>query len=335
VDSLASVIVPCYNEADTIGLLLEAVARQDIGRDRLEVVIADGMSEDRTRQVVQEVAARYKDLRVRIVDNPARSIPAALNRAVDAAHGSVLIRLDAHSIPSDDYVRRCLETLQSTGAANVGGAWEIRPRGEGWVARAIARAASHPLGAGDARYRIQGSPGAVDTVPFGAFRREWIERVGPFDETLLTNEDYEFNYRLRRAGGRVWFDPSIRSTYFARSRLSELWAQYARYGYWKARMLLRHPASLRWRQALPPVFVALTAAGLAAAAWWPPARWLLGIQWLAYGVVLVGAGLVAALRFKDGPLIVGLPAAWLTMHFAWGLSFWWGLVEGLLGRKRE
>jgi GT2 family glycosyltransferase len=285
--------------------------------------------------VVQEVAARYKDLRVRIVDNPDRSIPAALNRAIEVAKGDVLIRLDAHSIPAEDYVRRCLEVLQSTGAANVGGMWEIRPRGQGWMARAIARAASHPLGAGDARYRIQGAPGEVDTVPFGAFRREWIERVGPFDESLLTNEDYEFNYRLRKAGGKVWFDPTIRSTYFARTTLSELWSQYARYGYWKARMLVRHPGSLRWRQALPPVFVALTVVGLGASLWWPPARWLLGIQWLAYGVILGGAGLMGAIRHKDAPLIAGLPAAWLTMHFAWGLAFWWGVVEGVLGRKRK
>jgi succinoglycan biosynthesis protein ExoA len=335
VDPLVSIIVPCYNEAGTIGLLLEALARQDCGRAQLEIILSDGMSDDGTREVARKVAGKWDDLAMRIVDNPDRSIPAALNRAIEVAKGDVLIRLDAHSIPAEDYVRRCLEVLQSTGAANVGGIWEIRPRGQGWMARAIARAASHPLGAGDARYRIQGAPGEVDTVPFGAFRREWVARVGPFDESLLTNEDYEFNYRLRRAGGRVWFDPTIRSTYFARSRLSELWTQYARYGYWKARMLLRHPGSLRWRQALPPVFVALTAAGLAAATWWAPARWLLGIQWLAYVVVLGGAGLMEAMRHTDGPLLVGLPAAWLTMHFAWGLSFWWGLVEGLLGRKRK
>ncbi|HET7010226.1 MAG TPA: glycosyltransferase family 2 protein, partial [Anaerolineales bacterium] len=292
--------------------MLEALARQNLGRERFEIVIADGMSEDGTREVARRTAGRWPDLALRIVDNPDRNIPAALNRSIEAATGDILIRLDAHSIPADDYLRRCLETLEATGAANVGGVWEIRPRGEGWAAKAIAIAAAHPLGAGDARYRIRGAPGEVETVPFGAFRREWVERVGPFDESLLSNEDYEFNHRLRRAGGKVWFEPSIRSTYFARGNLPELAAQYARYGYWKARMVLRYPSSLRWRQALPPTFVAFTIAGLMAAPWWPPARWLLGIQWLAYAAVLLGEGMAEGFRRQDASLTAGLPAAWVT-----------------------
>ncbi len=331
---LISVVTPCYNEAETIGWLLDAVARQDIGAARLEVVVADGMSEDSTRKVVQQFADEQHQLAIRIVDNAARSIPAALNRAVEAARGEVLIRLDAHSIPAEDYVRRCLETLAATGAANVGGVWEIRPQGPGWVGQAIARAASHPLGAGDARYRISGQAGPVDTVPFGAFRRDWVQRVGPFDETLLANEDYEFNYRIRQAGGKIWFDPSIRSTYFARSTLPELWRQYGRYGYWKARMLFRHPRSLRWRQALPALFVATSVLGLVAAPWWPPARALLGIQWSAYSLILIAAGVVEAVRRKAIVWLVGLPASWSTMHVAWGTAFWWGLLEGLGGRNR-
>jgi GT2 family glycosyltransferase len=263
--------VPAYNEADTIGWLLDALARQDIGRKRLEVVVADGMSDDATRQVVRQVAEAWRDLSIRIVDNPPRTIPAALNRAIEAARGAIVVRLDAHSIPAEDYVRRCVETLAETGAANVGGVWEIQPRGTGWIPKAIARAAAHPLGAGDARYRIRGRPGPVDTVPFGAFQRDWVRRIGGFDETLLTNEDYEFNYRLRQAGGTVWFDPGIWSTYYARKSLAELWRQYTRYGYWKARMLVLHPRSLRWRQALPALFVLTSVLGLAAAPWWPPA----------------------------------------------------------------
>ena len=330
-----SIVVPCYNEAETIGHLLEALARQDLGRGEMEVLVSDGMSDDGTRTIVEQAAAERKDLSIRIVDNPTRSIPAALNRAIEAARGETLVRLDAHSIPSDDYVRRCLEVLEATGAANVGGVWEIRPGGRGWMAKAIARAASHPLGAGDARYRIRGAPGEVDTVPFGAFRRRWVERVGFFDETLLANEDYEFNHRLRRAGGKVWFDPSIRSIYFARRTLTELWRQYSRYGYWKARMLLRYPRSLRWRQALPPLFVLFTAAELAVGVVWTSAWWLLGIQWTAYAAIVLLAGIVDARRSRDASLIVGLPASWGTMHIAWGASFWWGIVEGLLDPHRS
>jgi GT2 family glycosyltransferase len=297
-------------------------------------VIADGMSGDGTRAVVRQAASAWPHLAIRIVDNPTRTIPAALNRAIAAARGAVLVRLDAHSIPAEDYVRRCLEALATTGAANVGGAWEIQPWGRGWIPRSIARAVAHPLGAGDARYRIQGAAGPVDTVPFGAFPREWVRRVGGFDEGLLTNEDYEFNYRLRRAGGSVWFDPSIRSTYYARRSLGELWRQYARYGYWKARMLLRHPRSLRWRQALPPLFVLTTIVGLLAALWLPMARWLLAIEWGAYVVLLLAAACLESIRCRTVSMIFGLPVSWAVIHLAWGGSFWRGLAAGA-GRVKQ
>ena len=329
-----SIVLPCYNERRTIRRVLDGVVRQTFPLSSLEIVLADGMSTDGTREAVLEFSREHPELIIRIIDNPSRTIPAALNRAIEVARGETLVRLDAHSIPADDYVRRCLEVLDATGAANVGGVWEIRPGGRGWMAKAIARAASHPLGAGDARYRIRGAPGEVDTVPFGAFRRQWVERVGSFDETLLANEDYEFNYRLRQAGGKVWFDPSIRSTYFARKTLPELWRQYSRYGYWKARMLLRYPRSLRWRQALPPLFVLLTAAELAVGAVWAPALGLLGIQWTAYAAILLLAGILEAGRGRDAALIVGLPVSWGSMHLAWGASFWWGIVGGLLDPHR-
>ena len=134
---------------------------------------------------------------------------------------------------------------RETEAANVGGVWDIRPGGEGWVARSIAAAVAHRLGAGDAGYRAGARAGEVDTVPFGAFDRRWLERVGAFNEELLTNEDYEYNYRLRQAGGMIWLDPSIRCVYFARPTLSALARQYWRYGFWKAHMLTRYPRSLR------------------------------------------------------------------------------------------
>lgn len=330
-----SIIVPCYNEAETIGWLLEALARQDLGRSHLEVLVADGMSEDATRAVVSRFAETWPDLPLRIIDNPTRTIPSALNRAIQAAGGEVVIRLDAHAIPAEDYVRRCLETLAATGAANVGGQWEIRPSGPGPVAKAIAAAGAHPLGAGDARYRIGGMAGPVETVPFGAFPRRWLERVGGFDESLLTNEDYELNLRLRRAGGVVWFDPAIRSVYFARATIAALGRQYVRYGFWKGRMLLRHPESLRWRQAIAPLFVLITAALAGLSLWLPQAALVLALQWAAYLLVLGGSGAVAARRAKDIHLVWGLPASLLTIHTTWGGGFWWGTLTGLAGIQRE
>lgn len=326
-----SLIIPCYNEQASIGLLLEAICRQTYRLDKIEVIVADGMSDDGTREVIQNYASQHPELTIRLIDNPRRIIPAALNTAIEAAEGEVIIRLDAHSAPKPDYVERCLSVLEATGAANAGGVWIIQPGAQTWVARSIAAAASHPLGAGDARYRISGEPGPVDTVPFGAFRREWLEKVGPFNEELLTNEDYEYNVRIKKAGGQIWFDPSIRSIYFAQLDLRSLARQYWRYGFWKVRMLRLYPETLRWRQALPPMFVlaALVMASLAFPI--PLARILLAVQLGAYFFVTTLAGLVEAIRRKDMGLILGFPPVIWTMHFSWGTGFLWSLLGGTCG----
>ena len=272
---------------------------------------------------------------VRMIDNPGKTIPLALNLGIREAKGGIVVRLDAHSVPASDYVERCVATLERTAAANVGGVWDIRPSADKWITRSIAMAAAHPLGAGGARYRTGGPEGPVDTVPFGAFDREWLERVGPFNEDLLTNEDYEYNLRLRQAGGVIWFDPSIRSTYFARGTLRELARQYLRYGYWKGRMLKRHPGSLRWRQALPPLFVLgiVLLGALAPFAEW--ARNLLLLQVGLYIATTAGAGIVRAVRLRDLILALGMPLALWTMHLSWGVAFWAGLGAGLFRLRPE
>lgn len=332
---LVSIIVPCYNEQATIHLLLEAICAQTIPIQDVEVVIADGGSTDRTREVVAAFQNQHPDLTVRLIDNPRRIIPAALNCALAAAQGEYIIRLDAHSVPAPDYVERCLENLRAGRAENVGGVWEIRPRGSGRMQKAIAIAAAHPLGVGDARYRYTSQPGYVDTVPFGAFHREVFERFGMFDESLLSNEDYEFNARLRQSGGRVWLDPRVRSTYFARSSLSDLARQYFRYGYWKWRMLRRYPKTLRWRQGLPPRFVLCVAVLLVSAFFWSPARWLLLGVLALYGLALMAGALPAAIRRRDPLLILAVPLAIVTMHFSWGIGFLWSLVAWLTSKTKS
>ncbi|HEY45591.1 MAG TPA: glycosyltransferase family 2 protein [Anaerolineae bacterium] len=330
-----SIIVPCFNEKHTIGYLLQAIHDQTFPRTDLEVIIADGMSTDGTRDVIQGFISDHDDLSIRLIDNPERIIPVALNEAIEAASGEVLIRLDAHSIPNRDYIERCLTVLESTGSANVGGLWEIRSSGEGWLARSIAIAAGHRLGAGDARYRTGGEAGEVDTVPFGAFKREWVDRVGPFDITLITNEDYEFNVRLRQAGGVIWFDSTIRSTYFARRDLISLARQYARYGYWKARMLRRYPESLRWRQALPPLFVlSVIVLGIAAFVWFP-ARLLIAVQLALYALLVFLVGIGQSLHERDWKILVGFLLAIWSMHFAWGGGFLWSIFGMIFGVHRE
>jgi hypothetical protein len=199
----------------------------------------------------------------------------------------------------------------------------------------VVEAGSHPLGAGDARYRTGGEAGPVETVPFGAFPRRWLKAVGGYDETLLTNEDYELNFRLRRAGGVVWFDPRIRSVYFARPTFRAQGHQYFRYGFWKGRMLLRNPESLRWRQAAAPALVLLSLALAGLSIWLPTARLLLALEWGTYCAALIISGVEKAIRRRDVHLVWGLPAALVTIHWTWGAGFWWGILTGRIRSARD
>jgi len=327
---LVSIIVPCYNEQATIRLLLDAIRQQSVPVADMEVVIADGLSEDNTREVIAAFQKEYPELLVRVVDNPKRFIPQGVNCALKAAQGEYVVRLDGHSVPARDYVERCLADLQAGRGENVGGVWEIRAQGAGLIQRAIAVAAAHPFGVGDALYRYSTQPGYVDTIPFGAFRREVFDRFGMFDESLLSNEDYEFNARLRKQGGRIWLNPQIRSVYYARPDLKSLAKQYWRYGYWKFRMLRRYPQTLRWRQALPPVFVLSLVVLLALAVFSPLARAALGLELVLYALVLILGMAAAARRENDWRLLLAVPVAIATMHISWGAGLWWSLISAYL-----
>jgi glycosyltransferase involved in cell wall biosynthesis len=328
---LVSIIVPCYNEQATIRVLLEAIYAQTYPRQALEVVIADGMSTDGTREEILAFVVSHPDLEVRVVDNPASSIPSGLNFALEASEGTYIVRLDAHSKPYPDYVERCVSDLEASLGDNVGGVWEIQPGGVGWQARSIAVAASHPLGVGDARYRLGGAAQPVDTVPFGAYSQDLIERIGAYDETLHSNEDYEFNVRVRESGGVVWMDPAIRTIYFARRSLGALARQYWRYGYWKFRMLRRYPDTFRWRQLAGVFVLSFVVLGLFAI-WSPFARWLLFLELALYVLVLLIAGVQRAYQEKDLALSFGLPLAIATMHFSWGTAFLWSLISSVIGK---
>jgi hypothetical protein len=270
---------------------------------------------------------------VRIVDNPLRSIPSAVNLAIESSRAEIIVRLDAHSKPYPDYVERCVAALEDDRGDNVGGVWEIHPGADTWIAKSIAVAAAHPLGVGDALYRHAKHAAVVDTVPFGSFKRELVARIGYFDESLLTNEDYEFNTRIRKAGGRIWLDPSIRSVYFARSSLKELMKQYWRYGFWKWRMLRRYANTLRWRQALPPVFVLSMITLGSLSLFIRPMGWILAVQIFGYLLVLLLAGLQAGIRDQKSYLWGGLPLAISVMHISWGSGFLWSILTSRNGKN--
>ena len=324
-----SIIIPCYNEQTTIRKLLASIYAQSTPRSDLEVIIADGMSSDGTRVEIAAFADSHQDLYISVVDNPKGSIPAGLNCALKEAKGEIIVRLDAHSMPYADYIERCVADLEAGLGENVGGVWEIRPSADTWLAQSIAIAAAHPIGVGDALYRHAKKAGTVDTVPFGAFKRELLATVGFFDENLLTNEDYEFNTRIRKSGGKIWLDPSIRSVYFSRAHLSGLAKQYFRYGYWKWRMLRQFPDTLRWRQGLPPLFVlSLVGFGILGG-FLPLFRVLLGAELILYILAIAAAGAQEALRRRLTFLILGLPLAITVMHICWGSGFLWSMIKGV------
>ena len=316
-----SIIIPCYNEETTIRHLLDSVLAQTYPHAQMELVISDGMSTDHTCDVIAQFQKEHDDLSVKVVKNSARTIPSGLNQAIRESSGEIIVRLDAHSMPIPEYVERCVAAHQLHKGDNIGGVWEIRAGDETWIAESISFAAAHPLGVGDAMYRLNAKAGVVDTVPFGSFHRALIEKIGEFDETLLANEDYEFNTRVRESGGIVWLDPSIRSVYFSRSTLGKLASQYWRYGFWKYKMLKHYPHTLRWRQALPPAFVLALIILIVLSLFTESARYLLVAQLLIYFLILGLAALKLAVEQRKSFLVVGLPLGILTMHVSWGAGF--------------
>lgn len=306
-----SVVMPARNSAATIAEALAAVQAQKYPGE-LEVVVAVGPSEDGTVALVDEVAAA--DPRVRRVDNLSGTTPAALNRAIEASTGDVVARVDAHAVLPHGYLRRAVELLGCTGADNVGGIQD--PVGTTPFERAVAAAMASPLGSGGAAYRGAGSPGPVDTVYLGVFRRAALERVGGFDESLLRNQDYELNIRLRASGGMVWFSPELRVAYRPRGSLATLARQYRDYGRWKREVHRRHPSSIRARQLAAPLMLVANLAALAAAR---PTR---GLS-LAVPASYTAAVALGAARAPAGQRARTLLAL-LTMHLAWG----WGYLTG-------
>lgn len=298
----------------------------------METIVADGGSTDGTRKVIELYRTMHPEHKVVFVENPDRIIPAGLNRAIEASTGEILMRLDGHSRPSQGYLEACVRLIQDGRGDMVGGVLDIVPRDGSWQARSVAAAVSNPVGVGDSHFRFSKEAQEVDTIAFCAFRREWIERIGNYDESLLSNEDYEFNSRLRKAGGKIWLEPSLRVQYFPPATILRLHKQYWRYGYWKARMALRFPETLRWRQFLPPavllVGLVLLAGGFLSAWLW----WILSLISCLYGALLLATSVTQACRRADLILLVGMPISIATMHVSWAGAFLWSLATG--SRKR-
>lgn len=310
---LVSVIIPVRNEVESIAATINSILGQDYAGE-IEIVIADGMSTDGTRELLDTIHSRHPT--VRYVDSPSGRTPNGLNIAISASRGEILVRCDGHAELPGNYVRAAVDLIKETGAVNVGGVQHAVGRTP--MQRAIAYAMSSRIGVGDARFRYGGAPGAVDTVYLGAFRRDALLNVGMFDEELTRNQDYELNIRLRAAGGTVWFDPALEVVYRPRRTLGALWRQYFQYGTWKRRVIKMHPESTRLRQLVPPLFMLglLVSAIFAAFGAWIPALIIPG----AYLMLLTAATANQVATRRD-PAALLFPAAVATMHTSWGIGF--------------
>ncbi len=332
---LVSVIIPCYNEEATIGGVLDAIHHQTLPVTDLEVVIADGRSTDHTREKIAEFQKTHPELSIKVVENIKRIIPAALNLAIENAVGEYIVRMDGHTIPAADYIEKCILALKAEKGENVGGVLEVKPGRNNWIARSIAMAAVHPLGVGDALYRRATVAIEADTVAFGSFRRSLVEKIGKFDETLPVNEDYEFNARIRASGGKIWIDPSIKAAYYSRPDLKSLSRQYFSYGYWKFKMLQRYPGTIRWRQALPPIFVFGILMLLLLSIFWNLARLVFTAAIISYFVILTVGSIKPAIKTRQPMSVIGIPLAIATMHVSWGSGFWWSLLKRVFTEKQN
>ena len=324
---MVSVIVAMRNEEGFIERCLDSVAEQDYPPEQLEVLVIDGRSTDRSREIVSAKEETMPSLR--LLDNEKRISPVAFNIGIREARGEVVTIISAHCYLAPNYVSSCVEYLQKTGADCVGG--PIETIGENDTARAIALAMSSPFGVGDALFRYSEREQYVDTLAFGAYRRDVFDRVGLFDEELVGSEDDEFNYRLRSQGGKLFLTPAIRSFYYGRSSLRDLCQQYFRYGLGKVRVMRRHPGQTRLRHLIPSLFVLALALSAVLAFL---SRWFaLLFAFVAGSYVLLSLLVSFRIAAREGwRYLPRLPLAFACLHLAYGTGFLAGLPRFLLQR---
>ncbi len=330
-----SVVIPCRDEVAFIDFCLDSILSSDYPSDRMEVIVADGLSIDGTRGRLALRAAR--DPRLRVIDNPQRTTPAALNRAIAAARGEIVVRFDAHAAMPPDYLSRAVDLLASSHASNVGGVIRTVPQSHGPFSAPIALALGSRFGVGDSAFRTlsrETNPGprAADTVFGGAFPRELFTRLGGFNENLTRGQDMEFNLRLRRAGGVILLDPKMVCDYFARAGLASFLAHNFSNGVWAVLpFAFSEIIPVRARHLIPLAFVAALAVSLAL-----PFPWSIAIATI-YAALNLAASARIALAGRRWSLLALMPFAFASLHLAYGLGSAWGCLRlaGLKLRKSK
>lgn len=327
INSSISVLMPVYNEDDFIKLSIKAVLGQKYSWKYTELLVIDGISTDNTRGIVVSEMMNHPDFNIKLVDNPGRIVSTGMNIALRQAKGDVVIRVDGHCIIAPDYIQRCVEHLLKDGVDGVGGPMESI--GGTCFSRVIAIGMSSPFGVGNSAFRTQtGRTKLVDTVPFPAYTRKIIERAGYYDEELVRNQDDEYNYRIRELGGKILLADDVRSKYYTRSSLGSLWRQYYQYGYWKVRVLQKHPRQMSLRQFVPPLFVLSLFVGALSLLLPLPAFRLHPGYFIPILYLIVNFAASTYTAIKKGWFALPLlPLVFGILHFSYGVGFLVGLVK--------
>ncbi len=324
-----TVIVPCRNEAKHIEACVTSILAQTPPPGGFELLVVDGMSDDGTRDILARMAKA--DPRIRVVDNPGKVKPKALNLGLKAANGEYVAVLDAHNRYAEDYLAKCLEVLLETNSESVGGA--VFAEAEDFLARAISASHHSKFAVGNSKWHDTDYEGETDSAWGGFFRKSTLERVGAWDEELVRNQDDELSLRITRAGGRIWQSPRIKTWYTPRGSLKNLWNQYRQYGYWKVRVIQKHKLPSTVRQLIPPAFV-LTVGGSAAVGILFPPLWLVtGSVGGAYLAASTAASVVTAAR-TEWKFLPVLPVIFGAYHVGYGLGFLRGVRDFVLKGRR-
>lgn len=323
-----TIVMPIRNEADYIERTIRSILDNDYPADRLEILVADGQSDDGTAEIVEGIG--QKDPRVRLFENTGRVVSTGLNMTLRAARGDIFIRVDGHCTVTPDFIRKSVACLIEHPEAWVaGGYWKTVS--EGFIGRVVAAATQSRVGVGNARHRLGNYDGWVDTVPYGAHYMWVLDKVGYFDEELVRNQDDEFNMRIIQAGGKIRISSDICSTYYSRSSLKKLWRQYFQYGFWRTRTLQKHGQPAVFRQIIPVIFVvtiiSLGFLGLVSPHFW----WALAGLLVIYSLALV-SGAIDVGRQAGWKCALAAPLIFKIIHFGYGLGTLWGFVRFIILR---
>ena len=322
---MISVVCPIYNEEKYIAKCIDSILEQDFPHDDMEVLFVDGMSSDRTREIVLEYTEKYKF--IRLLDNPHRTSPYAMNIGIENATGDTIFRMDAHAQYPNNYLSELYRKFQELpNAENVGGVCETLPCNDTNEAYAIAEVLSNSFGMGNSYFRTGVSEiRKVDTVPFGCFHKSLFKRIGLYDTDLDRNQDDELNGRIIRNGGSIYIIPSIKIKYFARDKMGKVRKMFYQYGLYKPLVNKKLGAPATLRQFVPVLFLLGIVLGAVACYFWPTFRWIYLALACLYMLICFSIGIKNAVKHKRPSLAILIPYAFFNTHISYG----WGYLRGI------